>query len=392
MSRRLASLRWTFGLLTVLILGCSGGSGNSVAPGTPTAINVTLVDGPAPDFKEVNLSIKALEIHASATPGESGWITLATPNKTVDLLKLRDGVVETLAAGKSLDPGRYQMLRLILAAAGNTIKLADGSSAVLEIPSGQQSGLKLPLSFTVAPGTTADVWIDFDGARSIHLIATGGPIPRYILRPVVQAVEKVATGSVTGTLKSGATLLANAQVLAETLDANGNVTILRSATTNASGAYALGLLPLNQSFYLVAQPEIGTMVYQAQASGAMTLSAGQPTAVWNGTGDFVAATAVGGATGTLLPTAAANQGDVVHLLASLPTGLSGTLTLAIATANGVVAGGETYAFARVPAGSYRVQGLRTTLNADGSTTLARTAQSPLFSINNGATTPQNLTF
>lgn len=380
------------GLLAAL--ACGGGGGTATATRSTTGtINVALTDGPAPGYQEINLNIQSVQIHTSSNPGESGWITLSEPKKTYDLLKLRNGLAETLAAGKTLDPGQYQQLRLVLGATGNTLKLADNSTVNLEVPSAQQTGIKMPLSFTVAAGTTADIWIDFDGAHSIQLVGNSGPAARYLLRPVVKAYDKVATGGVTGTLKAGTTLLANALVLAESVDAIGNVTVLRTTTTNASGAFTLGLLPIGQPFYLVSQPVVGPTSYLPQASAALTLSPAAPTATWNGNGDFVPATTVGGANGRLTPAATSAQSDVVQLLGSVPTGSGGTALLAVSTANGVIGTpDETFAFTSVPAAAYKVQALRSTLNPDGTTTVTRSAFSPTFSVNQGTSTVQNVAF
>jgi hypothetical protein len=378
--------------LLSLLLACSGGSDS--APGPKSAsINVTLVDGPAPDYKEINVNIQKVEIHTSGNPGESGWLTLSEPKKTVDLLKLTHGIVEILTAGKTLDPGRYQQLRLVLGESGNTLKLADGSSVPLDIPSAQKTGIKIPLSFEVALGTTADIWIDFDGAHSIHVKAGGGPSQTYTLRPVIHAFEKIATGSASGTLAGpGGAPLAGALVTAQAVDGSGNVTILRSTVTAANGTYTLGLLPVGQAYFVVSQPVIGTTAYEAQASALQTPSAATPVAVVNFT--FGApATSVGGAAGNVSPLVNASQSDTILLLKSLATGASQT-TLAVASVNAQVTSpqSESYAFAFIPGGSYRVQGLRATLNADGTTTLTRSALSPSFSINNGTTTFQNLSF
>lgn len=375
-------------------LSCAGGSCGCSAP-TAGVVTVTLVDGPAPDYKELNLNIQKVEIHTSSNPGESGWITLSEPKKTVDLLKLTNGVVETLAPGMALDLARYQQMRLVLGATGNTLKLADGSTVALEVPSAQQTGIKVPLSFENALGVTSDIWIDFDGAHSIQVKAGGGPT-KYVLRPVIQAYVKVATGAVSGVVTGpGGAPLAGALVTAQAVAGNGNVTILRSTQTASTGTYTLNLLPVGQAYFVVSQPVLGTTAYEAQASTSQLPSATAPTAVVNFS--FAApASSVGGANGDLSPAANGNQSDTVLLLKALTTGASQT-TLAVASVNPTLISGiagvtEPFAFSFVPVGSYRVQALRSTLNTDGTSSLARSPLSPSFSVNNGASTLQNLTF
>ena len=377
------------GAAILLSLGCGSSANDSPSNPTKGSVSVTLVDGPTTDYKAINLNIQSVQIHQSNTADENGWVTVSSPNKTVDLLKLQGGVVEALASNQTIGVGTYQMMRLVLGD-GNTLTLADGSIVPLKVPSGQQSGIKIPLNFTVQAGTTADVWIDFDGAHSIHIVGTGSG--SYILRPVVHGFMQVATGSVSGTLTGPAGIpLAGAVVMAESVDASGNVTILRSAITSATGTYALNLLPINQAFYVVSQPVIGSAVYNAQASGAITLTTSSATATANLT--FTLALGVGSVGGTLLPIATAAQSDIVYLLQSVSTGASGTAMLLVGSVNAVVgATSETYSLLLVPTGSYEAQGVRSTLNTDGTTTITRSTTSASFAVTPSATTNQNLSF
>jgi len=372
----------------LLSLGC-GSRNDESAPSSQGSVSVTLVDGPTTEYKAINLNIQSVQVHQSSTAGESGWITVATPNKTVDLLKLQGGVVESLVAAQTLEAGSYQMLRLVLGP-GNTLTLADGSVVALTVPSGQQTGIKIPLNFTVIAGTTADVWIDFDGAHSIHVVQTGSG--SYMLRPVVHGYMHVATGSVSGTLTGPAGIpLAGAVVMAESVDASGNVTLLRSALSTATGAYTLNLLPIGQSFYIVSQPASGTAVYNAQASGATILTASSPVVTANLS--FALALGSGSVSGTVTPTAMATQSDTVYLLQSVPTGLSGTAMLMVGSSNAVVGSTtETFSMLLVPVGSYAVQGLRSTLNADGTTTVTRSMASATFGVTAGLDTSQGIGF
>lgn len=383
------SMMAAMGATALLSVGCGGG-GSSPAP-TPTQgkLSVTLVDGPTMDYKAITLNIQAVQIHPSATADESGWITVSSPNKSVDLLKLQGGLVEALASNQTIGVGTYQMMRLVLGT-GNTLTLADDSVVPLTVPSGQQTGIKIPLNFTVQAGTTADVWIDFDGAHSIHVVGTGSG--RYNLRPVVHGYMQTATGSVSGSLTGpGGTPLAGALVMAESVSPTGEVTLLRTATTTASGAYTLNLLPLGLAFHVVSQPVIGSATYTAQASPAITLTTAAATATANLSTTL--ALAVGSVTGTLSPMATVSQSDSVYLLQSLSTGLSGTATLMVASGNAVVgASSETYTLLLVPAGSYQVQGLRNTLNTDGTTVQTRSLPSSFFSVNNAAIATQNISF
>lgn len=370
-----------------VLAGCGGSGSGSVTSGNG-AMNVTLVDGPISGYQQVNVNIQSVQISNGG-----GWITLGTPNKTVNLLSLTGGVSEMLASGATLPAGHYSQMRLILGS-GNSVVLSGGTTQPLTVPSGMQTGIKLVVSFDVAAGTTADVWIDFDAAHSIQVVQAGAS-GMYMLRPTVWAYDKTVTGSISGTLTDSATskALGDATVYAETLDASGNARIARTTTTDANGTYTLDLLPVGSTYYVVSQPQVegsSPASYDAKASDAITLSAAAPVSTYNGA--FTAETSLGGVSGGITPVATSSQSDAVNLLQSLTTPTSGAFTFIVDTTMATVGtSSETYGFTNLPAGTYSVQGVRTTENSDGSTSQASSLAQPAVVVP-PATTPVNLAF
>lgn len=373
----------SIGLAAAVFLACGGSSSRS-AGGSGT-MNVHLVDGPITGYQEINLHIQTVQIL-----GDGGWITLGTPDRTVNLLGLVGGVSETLAMGATLPAGHYGQMRLVLGA-GNTVRLADGSLQSLTVPSGMQSGVKLVVSFDVAAGTTKDVWIDFDAAHSIQVVQAGAS-GQYLLRPTIRAFDRLATGSIHGTFTDAATAqpLAGARVYAEGFDGAGAAFIARSTVTDAMGAYTLDLLPVGATYHVVSQPVVGTVTpvaYAAKASDGFTLSATLPVFTFNAA--FTAAAAVGGVGGNLTPMATASQSDQVHLRQTLTTSAGDRVFIVQSTMATVGAAAETYAFSTVPVGTYTVQALRSTLNADGTVTVSQSAAQPA-AVTLGVTAAVNL--
>ncbi len=336
------------GIASLAFLAACGGQSND-GMGT---INVMLTDGPISGYKEINVNIQKVEI---ASEG-SGWITLGEPDKTFDLLSLTGGVTASLVNGKTIPAGTYTQMRLVLGS-GNTIMLADGTVADLTIPSGMQTGIKLLVNFTVQPGTTRDVMIDFVAAHSVQVVQTGGSSPMFILRPTIHVVTNfLATGSISGKFTDGGGApLAGAGVMAEQLDSSGVPSVVRETQTAADGTYMLDLLPAGGTFYVVSQPVVGSQSYGALASGAFTISDATPTFVYNATFTLVPST--GTLDGTITPTA---MGDIVDLLQALPPGGSGSATFVLRSQLPVVGTTETYSFLLVPPGSYTVRATRGT--------------------------------
>ncbi len=386
-------LKWRATFLTLaglglaILMACSGSSSGGGSGTVPSgSMNVHLVDGPISDYQEINVNIQSVQINSNGT-----WITLGTPNKTLNLLTLVGGVSETLASGATLPAGHYDQMRLVLGS-DNTVKLADGSVQPLKVPSGMQSGIKLIVNFDVAPGTTKDVWIDFDAAHSVQVVQAGMS-GQYLLRPTIWAFDKLATGSIQGTLTDSATSagLPGALVYAEVLDGSGNARIARSTVTDANGAYTLDLLPTGATYFVVSQPLTGTdtpKAYDAKASDGFALSEATPTFTYSAA--FTANATTGGVSGGLTPVATSSQSDRVNLFQSLTTSSGSHLFLVRTTMATVGTSTETYSFTTVPAGSYSLQAVRSTLNGDGSTTTT-TSTVQTGTVAGGATATVNLT-
>jgi hypothetical protein len=349
-----APLRLAAALLAAGALAC----GSSTKPAT---MSVHLVDGPG-DYQEVNLHVVRVEIRSDAT----GWVTLATPDVTVNLLGLTGGVVATLADGATLPAGTYGQLRLVLGA-GNTVKLVDGTVHDLTVPSGQQSGVKLNVHFDVQPGTTRDVYVDFDAHRSVWLHDAGAS-GKYLLRPVVRAIDKLASGSISGTLRGAVaegdpTPLPGVLVTAQAVDDLGVASIVRSVRTGTDGRYVLDLLPAGGSFHVVSQPVAGTATYLARASGPIAITEAAPVATYAAT--FSAAVDVGGVTGRISPAAGADDADLVLCRQALDAGGTPRSFIVRTVTPTSTAGAEGYLVDLLPAGGYSLSVERRTVEASG---------------------------
>ncbi|HEX9050921.1 MAG TPA: DUF4382 domain-containing protein [Anaeromyxobacter sp.] len=348
------------------------------SPAGTALMNVHLVDGPALEYSALNLHVVRVEISKDG----AGWITLGTPDVTVNLLSLTGGVAETLVDGASIPAGTYGQMRLVLGE-GNTITTPDGTFP-LKVPSGMQSGVKLDVHFDVAADTTKDVFIDFDAHRSVF-VHEAGASEQYILRPVVRAFDKIVTGAVKGTLTDAATAapLPGVEVMAETLDGTGKAAVARSTTTATDGTYVLDLLPVGGAYFVVAQPRVATVAYAAGAAGPFAVTEATP--VLTSDLAFAKVDAPGGLAGTITPLPGTDQTDEVTLLGTVPVAtvdhtfvLRGTTGVASTTA-------ETWAIDLLPAGAYSLFVTRATADTTGGLTYA-TGPAASATVAAGATT------
>jgi hypothetical protein len=366
-------------ILAIAVLGAflsaCGSSGTSTGPAT---MSVRLVDAPSSGYAEVNVDVQTVEIAS-----DSGWITLGTPNRVVNLLALTGGVSDTLVDGAVLPPGHYGQMRLILGSR-NTVKLLDGTIAPLKVPSGQQSGVKLTVNFDIQSGTTADVYIDFDAHRSIF-VHEAGASGKYMLRPTVRAYDKLETGSISGTFTVAGTLvpLPGAVVTAQTVTA-GTPAVVRSATTDAAGRYVLDLLPRDGTYFVVSQPVFfdtaGVLLasYEPKASAGLTITAAAPVRTFDAS--FTVASATGTVAGAITPVAVLPQVD--SLDARLPLDAGGVLQPFIVrtVAAAVSTTGEAYAIPGLPTAApsraYTIFGARRSVDASGADTVVPSAPVP----------------
>ncbi len=356
-------------LAFTLLAGCqSSSSGNAV-------MNVHLVDGPSLDSYALNLHVLKVEIQKE---GE-GWMTLGTPDVTVNLLSLTGGLEEMLVNGASIPAGTYGQMRLLLGS-GNTIctePLVEGVCPAgalhdLKVPSGMHSGVKLPVHFVVAPDTTKDVFIDFDAHRSVFVHEAGNS-HQYLLRPVVRAFDKVVTGAVKGVLTDAATPpapLAGVEVMAETLDDTGTPAVARSTTTGADGRYVLDLLPVGASYWVVAQPRVATTAYQAGAAGAFPITEAVPVVTASDLA-FARVESPGGLAGTITALPASTQTDEVTLLGTVPVSAVNHTFVLRSTGAAVASGVESWAVDLLPAGAYSLFVTRATEDGAGGYTFAK---------------------
>lgn len=177
-------------LMAFYFLGCTAGitDVNSSNQGTGS-IKITGFDSPPPrDVQHIYLNITEISVHSS----EQGWVTLSIAPQTIDFLQLVNGVTKVLA-DTSLPAGHYQQMRLTLANDNEVV--VGGSIFPLRIPSGQETGIKINLDFTVEQDQLVEIFVDFDASRSVDWVPGQDG---YVLHPVFKSFFEVISGTVSG--------------------------------------------------------------------------------------------------------------------------------------------------------------------------------------------------
>ena len=165
-------------------------------------IQLKLVDAPG-DYLEVNVVI--IDIQYNSSEDEEGWKSFEPTEGypiEVDLTELVAGNSLVLA-DEIIPSGMMKQIRLVLADEGNTIVIDEGEGDEvvpsqpidLKTPSAQQSGLKLKLEEVLEAGFSYTFILDWDVQKSIVKAGNSG---KYNLKPVINVIAEVNSGSLTG--------------------------------------------------------------------------------------------------------------------------------------------------------------------------------------------------
>ena len=212
-------------LFASLFSGCED---TPVTPNNLGTLKISITDAPA-SFEAVNITFSEISVH---TNGE--WITVRDETEdpiTINLLEWNNG--QSIVIGTADVPsGLYTQVRLIILSANIVV---NESQHDLFVPSGAQSGLKFGPQFTVQPGTTAELIIDFDVNRSIVVAGPSQDPNKYILKPTIRVIPKALTGSIFATVTNPEHVpVAYAVAQSDTVT---------STPVNPSGSFILAFLP-----------------------------------------------------------------------------------------------------------------------------------------------------
>lgn len=176
-------------LAAISMTACGGGgagstTNDSAATGT---VKVLLTDAPG-DYESVFVTVDKILVHKagnddvnstdnneSNVTNTSGWISIAQPQKTYDLLDLTNGVTTDLGEA-NISTGKYTQVRLVL---GNlddnttnnphpyshyVVFTAGGDPQELTVPS---NTIKTNRNLDILAGQTTTMILDFDANKSI---------------------------------------------------------------------------------------------------------------------------------------------------------------------------------------------------------------------------------
>lgn len=271
-------------LVTAATVACSNSDGGG-------KLTVQMTDAPFPysDVAAVNVFVVRVDARSSdATDAEatnsantSGWTTIATPNRVINLLSLQGGVTTNLGTTE-LSSGTYNAFRLVIDPAQSGVTLKNGAAVATDFPSAAQSGIKINLSSPIEVTEDSSVlMLDFDVGKSF--VMKGNSISQNGLnfKPVIRAVASELTGAVAGTVRAdsptGATM---ADATIEVLTAGSLVSstdpaaVVRTTKTDANGNFTIRFLMPGGYVVRATPPSTATGYLPALLNGGLTITSG----------------------------------------------------------------------------------------------------------------------
>ena len=255
----------------LLLAGCR--SDDVAQPRTGAGATRTLLtDDPFPYDRvaRVDLHVVSVSASLSADTGSSagGFVTLATPDRRIDMLALQNGVTAELGT-TTLPTGAITAVRMIIDTDKSSITLKDGTVLTGSSTPGihwQSSAGRPTLDALVqeqiaVPDSGAQVVLDFDVGRAFitpQEIDPSSTDRGFVFSPVVRAADARRTGSIAGEVRTytGAhTPVKDASIRLYLGDPNAPENtwgVLATARTDANGAFRLAYVTPSAHWQMMA--------------------------------------------------------------------------------------------------------------------------------------------
>jgi len=270
-------------LAAAALMACSESDGSG-------KLTVQMTDAPFPysDLSAVNVFVVRIDARttdvttaeAENSASTSGWTTIATPNRVINLMSLQGGVTTNLGTTE-LSTGTYNAFRMVIDPAQSGVTLKTGASVNTIFPSAAQSGIKINLSEPIEVSEDSSVMIlDFDIGKSF--VMKGNSIAQNGLnfKPVIRAVASELTGGLTGSVHADSPTGAGmADVTVEILKAGTLIgstdpeAVVASTKTDANGNFTFRFV-LPGTYVVRATPASATSYLPALLIGGATITSG----------------------------------------------------------------------------------------------------------------------
>lgn len=193
-NKRRAILGATGTLLAIAISGCGGSDGGSGVG----SVSIGITDSPAEDVSLAVVQFSGISLKPAG--GEVIDFTF-DPAIDVDLVAMAGGNMAGLLNNEQVPAGRYNWVRLAVnteTGVRDSYAMINGQEVELDVPSGDQTGLKLVSGFTVLQDASSNFVIDWDLRKALH--DPQGQDGIWFLRPALRITDLAEFGTLFGTI------------------------------------------------------------------------------------------------------------------------------------------------------------------------------------------------
>lgn len=221
-------------------------------------VNITDAPFPVDLIESAEVTITKVEIREAGDCNcdESPFHILWEGSETFNLLDLRNGVVAELL-NLQIEAGEYDLLRLYVDEA--SLKVKDGETYTVKVPSGSQTGIKIFINpgLVIEGGLTTELILDFDLSNSFVMqgnMNSPAGIKGFHFKPVIRAVNNSVAGRLEGkvTDKSGVKVKEASIIVKQD-------TVVATAVADTMGYYAILGLPSGVYSVIAAKENYDTL-------------------------------------------------------------------------------------------------------------------------------------
>jgi len=241
-------------LLAPLLLplaACGDDSTSDPGPGKTTRTLLTDAPFPYDRVERVDVYIVSVSGSLSADTSVGGsFVTLATPNRRINLLALQNGITDELGA-LELPEGVITAVRMVIDTDSSSITLKDGSELTSTSTPGidwQSSAGRPVLNALIheqiqVPDSGGTVVIDYDVGKAFitpQEIDPSSTDSGFIFSPVFRAADGNRTGSVRGLVRAGGLPVEDASLrlyFGNPADPENTWPVLGTTRTDANGSF-----------------------------------------------------------------------------------------------------------------------------------------------------------
>ena len=251
-----------------------------------TMTHTLLTDSPFPYDRVARVDLYVVSVSASlaadtSAAGSADFVTLATPNRRINVLALQAGATDELGA-VNIPKGAIKAVRMVIDTDSSTITLANGAVLTGNSTPGihWQSSAGRPVlnaqiyDQIVVPDSGATVVIDYDVGKAFIPPQDVDPTSTdqgFIFSPVLRAMDKKRSSSITGTVRahtSTGTPVLNASLrlyLGNPNNAENTWSTIATAKSDANGVFRFAYIPVSSFFK---QPGVGYIVAADPPTGS----------------------------------------------------------------------------------------------------------------------------